>query len=114
MSTNIHFFGQRKVVVVTTKKIEIQREKIGGVQTPTDVTWQIMQSSDVRKAYTDWVMEQFGTDEQVPVFAEDDVWEEGEPIGTKTINDGKRLVDEFNEACAELEARGFEIKAEAW
>ena len=46
------------------------------------------------------------------MFAEDDLFEEGEPIGTKVFNAGKEHVEEFRAWIKDVEEEGFTVKFE--
>ena len=113
MSTNIHFRAQRDIQVIKTGEITQEVRHLGVWQTPTEVTWEIKNSVDPIKAYADWVAAQTG-DEQEPIYAEDDIFSEGEPVGFETINVGKLAAAEFLEIVDIMQKEGFEIVAEAW
>ena len=106
MSTNIHFFGEREVQVSKTGKIT--------TQTTTRVTWDIMESADKVQTYKDWVLRECSRDEEFPVYAEDDVFSEGDPIGVEIYNAGKEHLAKFEEWLKMCEEEGFEVRAEAW
>jgi hypothetical protein len=55
-------------------------EKFDCWQTPTVVTKEILKSSDKLKSYSDWVKSNSSISE-TPIFATDDPFELGEPIG---------------------------------
>jgi hypothetical protein len=114
MSTNIHFNGERKVQVLSTGKIETQTIRISSVwQTPTEVTKMIMKSSDPTQAYIDWVLSQ-SKDVQHPVYANDDVLCEREPVRYVTINEAEEYLKWFKEALDNMKVDGYEIVVEAW
>lgn len=114
MSTNIHFLGVREIQVVKTGKISTQEIHFDQRQTPTRVTWDIMESADKVQTYKDWVLRECSRDEEVPVYAEDDVFGEGDPVGVEIYNAGKEHLEEFDAWLKMCEEEGFEVRAEAW
>ena len=113
MSINIHFRAVRDIQVIKTGEITQEFRHLGVWQTPTEVTREIMNNADPIKAYADWAAAETG-DEQAPIYAEDDIWCEGEPVGFETVNVGKVAAAEFLETVKILQAEGFDIVAEAW
>lgn len=113
MSTNIHFRATRQVQVVKTGNIEEQAHYLDVWQTPSDVSRTIRASSNQVQAYFDWVLS-ISNDVEEPVYAEDDVFCESEPVGFETVNSGKAHIAELADEIQELEAAGFEIRVEAW
>jgi len=115
MSMNILITASRKI---TFKKKDgkrgggIQRNEFPTFQTPTDVTRKIITSMDPAQTYIDWVLAEFSRDEIEPVFAEDDIWQEGEPVGTRVWNQGKEHIEEFRGWIEDVEANGFTVKFE--
>ena len=105
---NILIDAQRQVQVIKTGKIIEQRIRFDAWETPTQVTMQILNSKDPASVFKDWVLTAC-EDHTVAVFAEDDVWEEGEPIGTKIENFGKEHVAEFESWLKMCEEEGFEV-----
>lgn len=114
MSTNIYFVAEREVIVKCTGNTEIQKQYIGVWQTPTSDTYKIMNSPDPKMAYVEWVLSEFDEDEEEPIYAEGVTFCEGEPIGFTKFNSGKEHAAKFLRTCEELEAEGWEIRAEAW
>jgi hypothetical protein len=82
------------------------------LQTPTQVTYDILASSDPVKTYTDWVLAECSQDQISPVFADDDTFQEREPVGTEVWNAGKEHVEEFRAWIKEVEEKGYTIKFE--
>jgi hypothetical protein len=58
------------------------------------------------KAYYDWVLETFD-DEKIPVYAEDDVFCEREPVGYEMINRGKDHIQEVDDWVKEVIKEGY-------
>lgn len=114
MSINIHFIATRKVKVIKTKRVVTQEIKFNEWQTPSEVTGKIMASADPIQAYKDWILTDCSIDVETDVFAEDDIFQEREPIGKEVFNAGKEHIEKFDEwlkICAE---EGFEVRAEPW
>ena len=114
MSTNIHFVAAREVRVVKTGKTNTQEIQFDELQTPTSVTWEIMRSANPVQTYKDWVLRECSRDEEFPVFAEDDVFGERDPVGVEIYNAGREHIEKFDawlKMCAE---EGFDVRAEAW
>ena len=114
MSTNIHFAADREVKVVKTGRVSVQTVYFDQFQTPTRVTHEIKASADPIQAYKDWVLRECSRDEEFPVYAEDDVFSEGDPVGVEIYNAGKEHIEKFEEWLKMCEEEGFEVRAEAW
>lgn len=117
MSTNIHFFGTRKIKVISTGRVSTQQIVFDAVyQTPTRVTWDIMNTEpSVRPiTYKEWVLRECSIDEELDVFAEDDIWCEREPIGKQIYNEGKEHIKKFDAWLKMCEEEGFEVQTEAY
>ena len=113
MSTNIHISAEREVQVIKTGKVSKQTIYFGEGQTPTDVTYQIMAAEDKVQAYKDWVLS-ISEDVEEPVYAEDDIFQEDEPIGTETYNSGKEHVAKLDAWLKEALEEGYDIEFYAW
>ena len=115
MSMNIFITATRNV---TFKKKngkvgeDTQTVKFNAWQTPTIVTRQILASDDCAQAYINWVLTEFSEDEEVNVYADDDVFCEGEPIGVGIINEGKEHVQEFKDWMFDVQENGFTVTFE--
>lgn len=114
MSMNIQFFGVREVQVVKTGKISKQEIRFDQLQTPTRVTYEIMESADKVQTYKDWVLRECSVDEEFPLYAEDDVFGEKDPIGVEIYNAGKEHISKFDAWVKMCEEEGFEVQAEVW
>lgn len=116
MSINIHIFAKRKI---TFKKKNgkrsgaIQEITFPAWQTPTDVSRAIMRSPDPAQEYKDWVERDCSRDDFLFVYAEDDLFEEGEPVGTVEFNQGKEHLRAFEEWLGMCDEEGFEVFFEA-
>lgn len=114
MSTNIHFIATREVKVVKTNRVTTQEIKFNELQTPTRVTYEIKDSADPVQAYKDWVLRECSRDEEFDVFADDDIYQEREPIGKEVYNAGKEHIEKFDEWLKMCAEEGYEVRAEAW
>lgn len=116
MSMNVFITATREISFKKpdgTKGIDTQTKKFDAYQTPTSVTYEIVNSSDPKRAYIDWVLKTFiDRDEQEPVYAEDDIFCEGEPVRFDVYNPGQEHVREFNEWCKLMEEEGYRINIE--
>lgn len=78
-------------------------------QTPSEVTWRILDSSDPAQAYMDWAMSITSTVSS-PVYADDDIWCEHEPVGTVHSHPGEEHCAELAHWINNVRSRGFDIK----
>ena len=114
MSINIHFIATRKVKVIKTKRVFTQEIKFNEWQTPSEVTRKIMASADPIQAYKNWILTDCSIDVETDVFAEDDIFQEREPIGKEVFNAGKEHIEKFDEWLKMCAEEGFEVRAESW
>jgi hypothetical protein len=113
MSTNIHISGIREVTVVKTGVITTQNDNFEVWQTPSAITKQIMAASDKVKAYKDWILSN-SVDNEEPVYAEDDIFCEKEPIGTCVYNPSKEHIEDFDLWLQMMATGGYDIEFTAW
>ena len=116
MSLNLHLVGKRPITFKMgdgTEGSEIQERVIELWQTSSDTTRQLIRAQDPIQAYKDWVMS-CSQDETEPLFAEDDLFCEREPIGTWTRNPGRGHCEQITAEIEALERQGFTIEAEMW
>lgn len=112
MSMNINFIAMREVTVNHTGKVSVQVDEYDFVwQTPTKVSYEIQKSNDPIQAYKDWVMT-FSEDKKIPIYADDDIRCEKEPIEFEVVNDAKDQVQRFEDWIKLMEEEGFTIHAE--
>ena len=69
----------------------------------------ILASPDVAEAYFEWILAHTHI-YNVEIFADDDLFEEGDPIGVKVVNDGEDHVAEIKAAMAQCIEDGFEFE----
>ena len=113
MSTNLHIYAERDVVVVKTGAKQVQQVSCRFTwQTPTEVTKEIMLAKDKKQAYIDWVLS-ISKDEIINTYAEEDVFCDN-PVGTEVYNTGKEHVSELITWCNLMEKEGYNIKFESW
>ena len=111
MSMNIMIEGRRRVQVLTGKKTgktSFQTVHWDCWQTPTTVTYKIKQSANPAQQYIDWV-EQQGQQYYVAVYAADDIWGDGEPVGHKLVHDGQQHAQEFQEWICMCADEGYDV-----
>ena len=109
MSMNILFEASRVIQVVNTGATEVQKTRFETWQTPTEITRNINCADDPVQAYKDWVMT-FSEDVEEPIFDENDLWEEGEPVGSWIRNDAKAHIAEFDQWLAAMERGGWIVE----
>lgn len=116
MSTNIHIYAERDIFVLKTKRNDVQTIKFDSVwQTPTIDTRKIMDSPDRIQAYKDWVMSRScSVDHEEPVYADDDYFQEKEPVGVEIINEGKDHIHDFEEWLQMCSEDGYNVYFDAW
>jgi hypothetical protein len=116
MSTNIHIYGIRQVMVIKTGKVIEQETQFSCWQTPTVVTEKIIEhphDKDRIQKYKSWILSKQKV-ERLPRFKEDDIFGEGEPIGYEEFNAAQEhvdLLDSWLEWCKE---EGYEVVIRAW
>lgn len=110
MSTNLHIKGTRTIRVLKTGKIEEQHIFANVYQTPTDITYQILNSKNKLEEYEKWVMS-VSEDYEENIYANyHDEMLERNPIGTETINYGKEHINALKKWIHEAEENGYEIE----
>ena len=121
MSTNLNIFAQREIEVVKTGARQTQQVAYRFTwQPPTEVTKKIMQATNRKQAYIDWVLSIsidwvliISKDEIVNTYEYEDVFCDN-PVGTEVYNSGKEHIIGFTAWCNYMEKEGYEIKFESW
>lgn len=113
MSTNFHIRAERSIKVLKTENIEIQSQYLHVWQTSSKQTASIISSEDPLQAYVNYVMS-ISKDETNPIYAENDIFRENDPIGTEVVNYGKLHIKQLKDYMSILEKDGFEFTYEAW
>lgn len=114
MSMNVFIVAEREITF--TKKDgsrgnEIQRRKFDAWQTPTEITMRILSAACPAQAYIEWIQDR-RVERVEPVFADDDIFGEGEPVGLKTVCEADEHMAKLNDWMEALEEAGFQIKFE--
>jgi hypothetical protein len=115
MSMNVYISASREVSFKRKDgsiSTETQTDKFDAYQTPTDVTYDIVESDDPVQAYIKWVEDVCSHDEQMAVYADDDLFNEGEPVGFVVYNSGKEHIQSFREWINEVEEAGYVVTLE--
>lgn len=118
MSMNIKFFATREVLVIKTNQRSTQKIEFDVWQTPTEITYDIMESQVPTEAYKAWVMS-ISQDEE-DIFAGDmfadlrKIFAEDAPVGKRVYNAGKEHVAKFDEWVTQCEESGYTISSEVW
>jgi len=114
MSMNVYITAERKI---TFEKKDgklnsgIQTEKFGVVQTPTDVTYEIVAKDDPIQAYKEYV-KSLSNPETKPVFANDDIFGERDPIGETTWDWTEDHLKEFDEWLDRMDEGGYTVEVD--
>lgn len=109
MSMNLHVSGERAVTVNKTGKQSKQTVHFPLWQTPTCITKEAIRGTDPKTVYVEWVRSR-SNDEEEPIYAEDDIWAERAPIGTRVVNTGEEHIQELIAWLAECEEEGYDIE----
>jgi len=108
MSMNIEIKVVAKAIIIKTGEEFENVVDFNVIQTPTDVTYKIMESENKMEEYENYVTS-VSKDEEVPVFAEDDVFQEEEPVGYKTVNEGEEHLVELHNEVKYYTNKGYDI-----
>ena len=109
MSMNLHVSGTRDITVNKTGTQELQHISFDLYQTPTNITRELLSSTDIAQAYRDWV-NSTRHEYQEPVYDKDDFFGEGEIIGYKTICYEDDHLKDFDEFIKQCEEDGYELE----
>ena len=113
MSMNINIVASRKVQVLSTGELDTQTYRPRVWQTPTEVSYNIQTSTDPLQAYKDWVLS-VSKDETVLIYAEEDLFCDGKPVGFRICNSGKDHIAELEDELEHLRSCGYVITTEVW
>lgn len=114
MSMNVYIHGVREITYKNgagKKCHDRQSIKFDAVQTPTRVTYHIVEQADPVGAYIEYVAT-LSNPTQEPIYAEDDIWEEGEPIGHQTYDWAQEHIEEFNKWLDTVRKDGYTVYVE--
>lgn len=113
MSMNILITAHRDVKVVKSGKITRQSITFNVWQTPTTVTYNILNSSNKAETYKNWIRaESANMDLDENLFDEDDNLEEREPIGKRIYNPGLHHIELFDEWLNMCDEEGYTVEFE--
>jgi hypothetical protein len=113
MSTNLHLYAKREILIVKTGKLDTQSIHYDLYQTPTKVTEKCLKSENILQTYFDYVMS-ISKDEVEDVYAEDDVFSEKSPIGKKIVNYSVDHIKSLNDFILDITSNGYEIEFVGW
>lgn len=116
MSMNIAIKAERKISYKDSsgkRRQDVQTEYFKVQQTPTDISYKIIGSSDPEAAYKDYI-NSYRNVELLPVYAEDDYMEEGEPLDYDEYCFADEHINDFNNWRDKKIADGYKIKWEVW
>jgi hypothetical protein len=113
MSTSISISAERQIWYKNKAGElvpDIQKVHFDAYATPTFTTLEILRCADPAMAYTNWVLGEFSHDVEEPVYAQYDIFGDGERVGTRTWNPGKEHAEKFWLWMTDVEEQGFTIK----
>ena len=113
MSMNIDICAERKVTyeVNGVTKTDIQEKDFGAWQTPTLVTYDILAQPNPLQAYIDWVVGMRDV-QKMPVYADDDVFCQEEPIGFEDYCAADEHIQELKSWLEEMKRDGYTVLVE--
>jgi hypothetical protein len=113
MSMNVHLLAEREIwyKVNGEMKSDIQKEFYDLIQTRTEESYAIVESDDPLAAYIKYA-KQLGEDQQKeePVYAEDDIFCVGEPIGYEMRNPTDYHVRDLQAWVDYKKSTGWEVE----
>ncbi len=116
MSVNIHIIAIRTEYTKDGQPVEDRSNHFGVVQTPSSVTWAIMDAHTLEekiRIYKEYVQSAYGDDEVIPVYADDDPDENTEPVDTRIENFGRDHLKQLDEWIESVTKMGCTIITEA-
>jgi hypothetical protein len=106
---NLHLDATRTVTVNKTGEQSIQTKKFFLYQTPTKVTRACLVTDNPAKAYREWVIEN-RYEYQEEIYAKDDLFDEGEILGYKTVCYADDHLENFDSFIKECEEGGYDLR----
>ena len=106
---NLYVTAKRDILVVKTGLPDVQYADFDLWQTPTDITHQIMSTTDKVVAYCDWVLEN-SVDEDISTVEYDDELEPIRVVESFIYNAGKEHVSEFMSWIEKMDSTGYTIE----
>ena len=114
MSMNVYIYAEREVTAKLKNGDEVvstQKEKWNALQTPTVDTYEIVNSRDPKQAYVDWCFSK-SNPESIPIYAEDDIFNERDPIGWEEYDFYVDHIAQFEEWFYNMDQQGYTVKFE--
>jgi hypothetical protein len=112
MSMNVFIVAEREIFFKLpngSTGSDVQRLKFDAWQTRTEETNRILDSENPAEAYIAWV-ETRKDPKTVPVFADEDIFGEWEPVGFETVCEATEHINSFRDWMSTVEAAGFVVK----
>ena len=109
MSMNLHVSATRAVTVNSTGEQSKQVEYFNLWQTPTDVTYAILETDNPHSAYIKWVLELRNV-RTIPRYAPNDFFQEGEIVGYDTYCPEDNHINELATWHKAMTDGGYEIE----
>jgi len=112
MSMNIFIVAEREIFF---KKADgslgsdVQRTKFDAWQTRTEETNSILAAANPAEAYIAWV-EAHKDPKTVPVFADEDIFGDGEPVGFETVCEATEHIKCLRDWMSAVEAKGYIVE----
>jgi hypothetical protein len=114
MSMNVFIVAEREIFFKLPNGSignDVQRIKFDAWQTRTEETNRILDSENPAEAYIAWV-ETRKDPKTVPVFADEDIFGDGEPVGFETVCEATEHVKCLRDWMSAVEAKGYIVKFE--
>ena len=89
----------------------MQRTKFNAIQTPTNVTYEIVDSTDPAQAYIDYV-KACSKPVKEPIYADGDIFGERDPIGFRDYDWTVEHIEEFRQWRESVERDSYTVKFE--
>lgn len=116
MSMNIAISAVREINYKDLKgnlKQDIQKEYFNAQQTPSNISYMIIGADDREAAYKSYISS-LRTIEHIPVYAEDDYMEEGQPVEYVEYCFADEHIKDFNIWMNKMVENGYTIEWEVW
>ena len=94
MSMNAYIYAEYEVLNLKNKQKRTMQEPFDAWQTRTEDTYRFVRSDDPIKAYCDWVLS-VSKEEQLELYAPEDILGEGPVVGYDTYHPGKDHIAEL-------------------
>lgn len=108
MSMNIYIKAVAEAKIIKTGELFDHTIYLPVNQTPTEVTYRILNSENKMKEYEAYVLS-ISTDEKIPIFPSDDSFEEKNSIEYRKFNSGKKHLEELRHDIDFYTKKGYKI-----